>query len=54
LLVRLGLEQGDAVVVTETPSGFSVSRDDPTLAKGLKIARKAMKTYRNALKELAK
>jgi putative addiction module antidote len=54
LLARLGLEQGDAVVVTETPSGFSVSRDDPTLAKGLKVARKAMKTYRNALKELAK
>ena len=54
LLVRLRLEQGDAVVVTETPSGFSVTRDEPVLEKGLEIARKAMKTYRNALKELAK
>jgi putative addiction module antidote len=54
LILPKEFEQGDAVVVTETPSGFSVSRDDPTLAKGLKIARKAMKTYRNALKELAK
>jgi putative addiction module antidote len=54
LLARLGLEQGDAVIVTETSSGFSISRDDPTMAKGLKSARKAMKTYRNALKELAK
>jgi putative addiction module antidote len=54
LLVRLGLEQGDAVIVTETPSGFSVTRDEPTLRKGLEIARRAMKTYRNALKELAK
>jgi putative addiction module antidote len=54
LLVRLGLEQGDAVIVTETASGFSVFRDEPVLEKGLEIARKAMKTYRSALKELAK
>lgn len=54
LLLRLGLEQGDEVVVTETPSGFSVSREDATFEKGMEIARKAMKTYRNALKELAK
>lgn len=54
LLARLGLEQGDSVVVSETPNGFQVSRDDETFEKGLEIARKAMKTYHNALKELAK
>jgi putative addiction module antidote len=54
LLARLGLSQGDSVVVSETPDGFKVSRQDPTFERGLEIARKAMKTYRNALRELAK
>jgi putative addiction module antidote len=54
LLTRLGLEQGDEVIVTETPDGFSVSQSEPVLEKGLEIARQAMKTYRPALKELAK
>jgi putative addiction module antidote len=54
LLARLGLSQGDSVVVSETPDGFKVSRQDQTFERGLEIARKAMKTYRNALRELAK
>lgn len=54
LLARLGLKQGDEVIVTETPAGFSVSNSEPVLEKGMEIARKAMKTYRPALKELAK
>ena len=54
LLARLGLQQGDSVIVTETPQGFAVSRGDETFDKGMEIARKAMKTYRNTLKELAK
>ncbi len=54
LLARLRLEEGDEVVVSEKPDGFSVTRDQETLDRGLEIARKAMKTYRNALKELAK
>ena len=54
LLVRLGLEQGDEVMVTETSDGFAVTRGDAVFEKGIEIARKAMKTYRNALKELAK
>lgn len=54
LLARLGLEQGDEVVLSDTPGGFAVSRGDETMEKGLEIARKAMKTYRNTLKELAK
>ncbi len=54
LLARLGLQQGDQLVVSETPHGFTVSKSDETFEKGLKIARKAMKTYHNTLKELAK
>ena len=54
LLVRLGFEQGDVVMVTETPDGFAVTRGDAAFEKGIEIARKAMKTYRNTLKELAK
>ncbi len=54
LLARLGLQQGDKVIVTETPDGFKVSQAEPVLEKGLEIAREAMKTYRSALKELAK
>ena len=54
LLARLGLEQGDSVTVTETPDGLSIRRGDETFDKGMEIARKAMKTYRNTLKELAK
>ena len=54
LLARLGLQQGDSVFVSETPSGFNVSRDQKAFEEGMRIARKAMRTYRNALKELAK
>ncbi len=54
LLARLGLQQGDSVVVTETASGLSISRDEQILTDGMEIARKAMKTYRAALAELAK
>ena len=54
LLARLGLIQGDEVIVTETPDGFKISRTEPVLERGLQIARKAMKTYRPALRELAK
>lgn len=54
LLARLGLSQGDHVLVTEAPDGFNVSRDVPDMEQGMEIARKAMKTYRAALTELAK
>ncbi len=54
LLARLGLSQGDHVLVTEGPDGLRISRYVPELEEGLEIARKAMKTYRAALTELAK
>lgn len=41
--------------MTENADGsVRLSPYDPTFEKGMKIAEKAMKTYRNALAELAK
>jgi putative addiction module antidote len=54
LLVRLGLTQGDELFVTETPEGVMMRPNKPDFERGMEIARKAMKTYRNTLKELAK
>ena len=55
LLARLRLDQGDWVYVTELPDGgVRLTPTDPTFEKGMEIAERAMKTYRNALAELAK
>ena len=55
LLGKLNLAQGDWLYVTENADGsVRLSPYDPTFEKGMKIAEKAMKTYRNALAELAK
>ena len=55
LVGRLKLEQGDWLYVTENADGtVRLSPYDPTFEKGMKIAEQAMKTYRNALAELAK
>jgi putative addiction module antidote len=55
LLARLKLEKGDWLYVSETADGgLRLTPYDPTFEKGMQVARKAMKTYRNALAELAK
>jgi putative addiction module antidote len=55
LLGKLNLAQGDWLYVTENSDGsVRLSAYDPAFEKGMKIAEKAMKTYRNALAELAK
>jgi len=55
LLAKLELKQGDTLFVTElADGGFKLVPHDPTFERGMEIARKAMKTYRNALRELAK
>lgn len=52
---RLNLSQGDWLHVTENADGsVRLSPYDPSFEEGMKIAEKAMKTYRNALAELAK
>jgi putative addiction module antidote len=55
MLSRLRLSQGDWLYVTEmADGGVRLTPYDPTFEKGMEIAKKAMKTYRNALAELAK
>ncbi|HEX8666252.1 MAG TPA: AbrB family transcriptional regulator [Beijerinckiaceae bacterium] len=55
LLARQNLSQGDWLSVAEVAGGgFYLTPYDPTFEKGLEIAERAMKTYRNALAELAK
>ena len=55
LLAKLNLAQGDWVYLTETADGgVRLTPYDPTFRRGMEIAERAMKTYRNALAELAK
>lgn len=55
LLARLGLKQGDTLFVTELPDGgVKLAPRDPNFERGMELARKAMRKYRNALRELAK
>lgn len=54
LLARLGLEQGAKVVVTETPDGFRITRDDADFEKAMSIVDDIMVEYRETLQALAK
>jgi putative addiction module antidote len=55
LMAKLNLAQGDWLFLTETADGgVRLTPYDPELDRGMQIARKAMKTYRNTLAELAK
>ena len=55
VLARLDVENGDEVFLTETEGGsYSLSPLDPDFERQMKIAKRGMKKYRNALHELAK
>lgn len=54
LLARLGLAQGDAVIVTEGPEGFRVTRDNADFEKAMEIVDDIMVEYRDTLQALAK
>ncbi len=51
---RLHLEAGDRVLAVETDRGILLTPYDPDVAQSLKVAARAAKKYRNALRELAK
>ena len=53
MVERLHLEAGDRVLVIETEGGILITPHDPQVEKSLKIAARAAKKYRNALRELA-
>lgn len=55
LLARLGLEQGDEVVVTVGPDRtLTMTPYDDDDDETMRIARQIMKEYKNTLKALAK
>ncbi len=55
VMARLNLSTGDKFYATLTPEGgIRLTPYDPDFEKAMKIARKGMKIYRNALAELAK
>lgn len=55
LLARLGLQQGDAVFVTEGPNQtVQLSTFDPHHAKVMEIGREVFREYRETFKALAK
>lgn len=51
---RLHLGVGDRVLAIETDRGILLTPYDPDVEAGLAIAAEAAKTYRNALRELAR
>jgi putative addiction module antidote len=51
---RLRLEAGDRILVVETEQGILLTPYDPDTERALRVAAKAAKKYRNALRELAK
>ncbi len=51
---RLHLTPGDRVLAIETDNGILLTPYDPEVEQALAIAGRAAKTYRNALRELAK
>jgi putative addiction module antidote len=54
VLAKLRVGEGDELSVSETQEGVALTRSDAELQEQIEAARRAMKRYRNALRELAK
>ena len=54
VLVRLKVEKGDPIYLTEAPDGFRLTPNDPAFEQQMTAARKVMKQRRAVLRELAK
>jgi putative addiction module antidote len=54
VLERLGVKIGDSIYLAETPGGYELVPCDAEFRRQIKIAKKGMRRYRNALRELAK
>ena len=51
---RLNLAVGERILMVETEQGILLTPYDPTVEKALALAARTAKTYRNALRQLAK
>jgi putative addiction module antidote len=55
MMARLNITTGDTFYATLTPEGgIRLTPYDPKFEQAIKVARRGMKIYRNALAELAK
>jgi putative addiction module antidote len=54
VLAKLKVGEGDELTVTDTAEGVALQHFDGALQGQIEAARRAMKRYRNALRELAK
>jgi putative addiction module antidote len=54
VLAKLRVGEGDELTVSETLNGVALPRHDAELREQIEAARRAMKRYHNALRELAK
>ena len=54
VLAKLRVGEGDELSVTDTPEGVALSPFNDRLQEQIEAGRRAMKRYRNALRELAK
>ena len=54
LLVRLKLDKGDTLYVTEAANGLNLSPYDPSLEEEIDLGREFMREYRDTSHQLAK
>jgi putative addiction module antidote len=54
ILARLQVTKGDLLYVIQTARGIELSPYDPAFEEEMEAARKVMRRYRNALRQLAK
>jgi len=54
LLTRLKVDKGDALYITETPTGVALTAYDPNFEEQLEIGREFMREYRDTFRALAK
>lgn len=54
ILQKLNLQEGDTVLVTETPDGVLLTPYNPNFDQAMAAYRKVNNNYRNALRQLAK
>lgn len=54
VLAKLNVGEGDELSVSDTPNGVALQHYDAELQEQIEAARRGMKRYRNALRELAK
>ncbi len=54
IVAKLRAEKGDAIYVTETPHGITLSALDPSFEEQLEAGREFMREYRDTFHALAK